>query len=62
VLNPVCRRLIDHVKARGGQATRAEVHAALPDVPDRTRNYNLSRLLSAGLLAEDGGLLRTRAA
>lgn len=48
---PVLRVLRDH----GGAMARADIHAALPEFPARTRNHAMKRLHELGLTASPSG-------
>lgn len=50
--NPACLALVQAIQARPEGISRQEAHALLPDVPLRTRNYNIGKLLSVGVIEE----------
>lgn len=42
----------DAIASRGGEILRTELHAALPTVPQRTRNHTLRQLVASGAVRE----------
>ena len=50
--NAACVAILEALRARPEGLTREEVHALLPEVPARTRNHHLRRLLGAGALVQ----------
>lgn len=63
--NETCLRILRAIAESATGLSREDVRALLPEMPDRTRNYHLQRLLSVGALeqVEDGsGAPRLRVA
>jgi predicted transcriptional regulator len=50
--NETCLAILRAVAQSATGLAREEVHKLLPEVPDRTRNYHLKRLLSVGALVQ----------
>ena len=50
--NETCLAILREARARPEGLSREEVHRLLPEVPARTRNYNVARLLGVGALVE----------
>lgn len=60
--NPICRRIVALLSSAPEGIPRKTLHDLLPDIPERTRNYHLRRLVGAGVIVQEGGDRRVRLA
>jgi predicted transcriptional regulator len=50
--NAACAAIVRALQASPSGLPREAVHGLLPDVPERTRNYNIQKLLSVGVVVQ----------
>jgi hypothetical protein len=60
--NAACTAIVRALQSSEKGMSREEVHSLLPDVPTRTRNHNIRRLVAAGVVEQvdtpEGSILR----